>query len=194
MSFRLTSLSFALLIGVASTAQADCAGDIQSIMKSMETSPPYRVEISSTAADQTTIIQGEVIMPHSMHINSPEMSMIMTPNGVWMGKGEALKKMPDAMRDQMQEMIKQGISLGMKAIDDPECMGPTEFEGGNFEHFKYTATGEMMGIQSTSTVDMYVNADLRPEWMVIDGEAMGVKSLTKQHITYDSSISIADPH
>jgi hypothetical protein len=54
MSFRLTSLSFAVLIGVASAAQADCAGDIQSIMKSVKTSLPYSVEISSTASDEAT--------------------------------------------------------------------------------------------------------------------------------------------
>jgi hypothetical protein len=193
MTIRFAASTIAFVIFSATAANADCISDIQAILKSTETSPPYHVEITSTAGDSTTKMQGEVIMPHSMQIKSTEMNMVMTPNGVWMGKGEALKKMPDGMREQMQAMIKQGISLGMSAIEAPECAGSVSFEGGNFTLYKYIAKGEMMGIKSTSNVDMYVNADNRPEWMMIDGEAMGTKSQTKQHIVYDDSITIADP-
>jgi hypothetical protein len=193
MTLRFTASTVVLIFFSATAAYADCTADIRAILKSTETSPPYHVEITSTSGDSTTKMQGEVIMPHSMQMKSPEMNMVMTPNGVWMGKGEDLKKMPDALRDQMQAMIKQGISMGMSAIEAPECEGSVSFEGDDFTHYKYIAKGEMMGIKSTSNVDMYVNADNRPEWMMIDGEAMGTKSLTKQHIVYDDGIIIADP-
>jgi hypothetical protein len=193
MSKRLITATL-LFIGLFSTvALADCKADIQSIMKSMETSPAYRVEITSTSSGSTTVMKGEVIMPHSMSIKSTEMSMVMTPNGVWMGKGKEMQKMPDGMRDQMQDIIKQGINFGTKAIEAEECVGATTYEGGSYVLYKYTAKGEVMGINSTSSVEMYANSDGLPEWMVIDGEAMGVKSLTKQRITYDDSITIPDP-
>jgi len=193
MTIHFAASAIAIALMSATAAFADCTADIQAILKSTETSPPYHVEITSTAGGNTTKMEGQVMMPHSMQIKSTEMNMVMTPNGVWMGKGDQLKKMPDAMRDQMQAMIKQGIAVGMSAIEAPECAGSASFAGGNFTLYKYIAKGEMMGIKSTSTVEMYVNADSRPEWMVIDGEAMGTKSLTKQHIVYDDSITIADP-
>lgn len=193
MTIRLATSTVVLALLSATAAYADCTSEIQAVLKSTESSPPYHVEITTTAGESTTTMRGEVIMPHSMQMKSTEMNMVMTPNGVWMGKGEAIKKMPDAMRDQMQAMIKQGIALGMSAIEAPECAGSASFEGGDFTLYKYIAKGEMMGIQSTSNVEMYVNGDNRPEWMIIDGEAMGTKSLTKQHIVYDDSITISDP-
>lgn len=194
MKFRFIVSAICFSCLTLNSAQADCKADIQAIMKAMEASPPYRVAITSTAAGVTTEMEGEVILPHSMRMNLPGMSMVMTPNGVWMGQAGELKKMPDGMREQVQDIIKQGMNLGMKGIEAPECAGSTSFEGGDFDLYKYTAKGEVMGINSTSSVEMYVNGDRRPEWMVIDGEAMGVKSLTKQHIIYDDSIVIADPN
>ncbi len=193
MSFRIvsaTTLALAVLIG---TAQADCKSDIQTILKNMETSGPYRVEMDMDSAGQKTKMVGEIIMPHSMKMKADAMEMIMTPNGVWMSQGGPLQKMPDGMKEQVQGMIKQGMNLGVQAVDASECMGSTSFEGGTFDLYKYNANAEFMGIATKSKVDMYVNGDGKAEWLVIDGEAMGMKSLTKQHITYDDSITIADP-
>lgn len=193
MSYRLTSLSVLALACIASSAQADCKTDIQSILKAMETSGPYRVMMDMDSAGAASTVQGEVIMPHSMRMKGEGMEMVMTPNGVWMGQGGPLKKGPPEMKDQIQAMIKQGMNMGMQAIDAPECEGSTRFEGGSFDLYKYTAKAEFMGINTTSSVEMYVNGDGKPEWLVVDGEAMGIKSLTKQHIIYDDSITIADP-
>ena len=50
-----------------------------------------------------------------------------------------------------------------------------------------------MGIATTSVVDLYVDGDGKPRWTVVVGEAMGQKSKSKQHITFDPGIVIADP-
>jgi hypothetical protein len=193
MSFRLTAISILAIAAAATTAQADCKTDIETVLKGLESSGPYRVMMDMESAGSKSTMQGEVIMPHSMRMKGDGMEMVMTPNGVWMGQGGPLKKGPPEMKDQIQAMIKQGINLGMQAIDAPECAGSTNFEGGSFELYKYTAKADFMGISSSSSVNMYVNGDGKPEWMVVDGEAMGIKSLTKQHIIYDDSITIADP-
>jgi hypothetical protein len=59
--------------------------------------------------------------------------------------------------------------------------------------YNYEAKANFMGMDSFAKVAMYVNSDGKPEWMVVDGEAMGTKSMTTQKITYDDSIVIADP-
>jgi hypothetical protein len=192
MFSRISLLSLALL-ATSSIAQADCKADIQSIMKSLENAGPYRVEFAIDASGTASKMAADVIMPHSMRMKGDGMEMVMTPNGVWMSQGGALQKMPNEMKDQIQGMIRQGLNLGLEAIDNAECPGTADFEGGSYTLYKYDANATFMGIASKSKVSMYVNGDDRPEWMVVDGEAMGVKSLTKQHITFDDSITIADP-
>ena len=193
MNLRLASITLFAVLAATPLAKADCLTDIQAIMKAMETSGPYRVEMEIDSAGSKSRLTSDVIMPHSMHMKGEGMEMVMTPNGVWTSQGAALQRMPDGMKDQIQGMIKQGMNLGLSSIKEPECVGETEFEGESYSLFKYNSDAEFMGIKSKSSVQMYVDDGNRPVWMVVDGEAMGIKSLTKQKITYDSSITIADP-
>lgn len=193
MIIRSTALALGFSILGATSALADCKSDIQSFMKSMETSPPYRVDMSVVSGDTTMKMQGEAIMPHSIHMKSDVMEMVMTPNGVWMGQGGKLQKSPPQMQEQVQSMIKQGMNIGVESVEAAECLGSADFEDGTYDHYKYVSNTAFMGIATTVKVDVYLNSDQRPVWMVIDGEAMGTKSVTTQHIVYDNSISIADP-
>lgn len=193
MSIRLTTVSLAVLFSFASTAQADCKSDIQDILQAMETNGPYRMEMTSSSNGTDMVMQADIILPHSMKMKTEGMEVVMTPNGVWMAQDGKLKKMPDGMKDQMQAMIRQGINLGLNAVEDAQCPGSTAFEGGTFEFYKYSTNVEFMGIKTSSKIDMYVNDDNKAEWLVVDGEAMGIKSHTKQHIIYDDSITIPDP-
>jgi hypothetical protein len=193
MIIRFTAVAAGFSILGATSAFADCKTDIQTIMQSMEASPPYRVEMSVVSGDTTMKMQGEAIMPHSIHMKSDVMEMVMTPNGVWMGQGGKLQKSPAQMQEQVQSMIKQAMSMGVASVEAAECLGSTDFEDGTYDHYKYVSNTALMGIATTAKVDVYLNNDRRPVWMVIDGEAMGTKSVTTQHIVYDDSITIADP-
>jgi hypothetical protein len=192
---RLTS-SITILLALTITpgpVLADCKADIQSMLQSLEAAGPYRMEMSMVSNGQTSIMSADVIMPHSMHMKGEGMEMLMTPNGVWMAQGGVMQKMPDAMKDQIQGMIRQGMNLGVQAVDKAECLGSTSYEGGTFDLFKYEAKANFMGIDSSAKVSMYVDDGGKPSWLVVNGEAMGTKSVTTQKITYDDSIKIADP-
>jgi hypothetical protein len=178
---------------ISGSALADCKSDIQGYLKSMETSGPYRVEMSSVANGSTTNITVELALPHSMHMKGEGVEMLMTQNGVWMANGGSLQKMPDTMKDQMQGMIRQGMNMGVQAVDKVECLGSAEFQGGTFDLYKYEAKANFMGVDSFSKVDMYIDGSGKPAWLVVDGEAMGTKSVTTQKITFDDAITISDP-
>ncbi len=193
MTIRVAAPALLFSILAATAAQADCKSEVQSIMQGMESSPPYRVEIEMTSGDTTSKMQGEAILPGSVHMTSDQMEMVMTSNGVWMGKPGKMQKSPPEMAEQMKGMIKQGMNMGVSGIEATECLGVIEFEGGTYEQFKYKLNTTFMGIATKASVELYVNEDKRPVWMIIDGEAMGTKSLTKQHITYDDSVTITDP-
>jgi hypothetical protein len=162
-------------------------------MKSMEAGEPYAIDMTTVASGRTLNMSGKVIMPHSLHMKGEGMEMLMTPNGVWMSQGGPMQKMPDGMKDQIQGMIRHGMNLGLESIENEQCLGTADFEGGSFTHFAYSANTTFMGIASSAKVNMYVNAAGKPEWMLVEGEALGTKSQTKQHITFDPAITITDP-
>jgi hypothetical protein len=193
MPLRVAAPTFMICLLAATSAHADCKAEIDAILQTMQTAPPYRVDIETSSNGSSTKMQGKVILPDSFQMNGAGMNMILTPNGFWMGKDGQLKKSPPEAAEQMRSMMKQGMNLGLQAIEAPECVGTTSFEGADFQLYKYIAKGDFMGIKSTSSVEMYVNAKGLSEWMVIDGEAMGIKSVTKQRISYDDSVTIADP-
>ncbi len=193
MTIRITILATAA-ITLAIPAHADCKSDIQAMLKSMEASSPYHVDMTMVSGGQTSKMSADVIMPHSMSMKGEDMNMVMTPNGVWMAQGGGpLKKMPDTMKESIQDMIKQGMNLGIKAVDKVECPGNAAFEGGSYNLYKYEAKANFMGIDTFSKVSMYINGDDKPEWMVVDGEAMGIKSMTTQKLVFSDAIAIADP-
>jgi hypothetical protein len=172
---------------------ADCKTEIQSLLQSLETAGPYRMEMVMVANDDTTKMSVDMIMPHSMHMKGEGIEMLMTPKGVWMTQGGSLQKMPDEMKGQIQGMIRQGMSLGVQAVDKAECLGSATYEGGTFDLYKYQAKANFMGVDSSSEVSMYVGDDGKPSWLIVDGESMGIKSISTQKITYDGSITIAEP-
>jgi hypothetical protein len=194
MTIRVAAPALLFSILAATSAQADCKADIDTILQAMQTAPPYRMTLETDADGGASKMEATAILPDRIRMKGDGMEMILTPNGFWMGKDGKLQKSPPEAAEQMREMIKQGMNIGVKAVEAPECAGQASFEGGSYELYKYIANGDFMGIKSTSSVEMYVNSDGRPEWMVMDGEAMGIKSKTKQHITYDDSITITDPN
>jgi hypothetical protein len=187
-------LTTVALLSLTNLAQADCKSDIQGILKSLETSGPYHLEMTMVSAGTTTKMSGDIIMPHSVRMTGEGLNMVMTPNGVWMDQGSGkLMKMPDEMREQMQGMMKQGMNLGVQAVDKVECPGRADFEGSSYTLYKYEAKADFMGVNTESSVNMHVDGNNKPAWLVVDGEAMGVKSVTTQKITFDDAITIADP-
>ncbi len=89
-------------------------------------------------------------------------------------------------------MINSGISKGIDSVKDVECLGSKDYEGGSYDAYLFHTAGEMMGIASTATVTLYASNGL-PAWLVVDGEAMGKKSVTVQKVTFDPSITITPP-
>jgi hypothetical protein len=186
-------LAAAALLALSTTAQADCKTDIQTILKSLENSGPYSIEIKTESGGEKVEMTGKIILPDSVHMKSDAFEVVMTPNGVWMAQGGLLKKLPDNMREKIKGMVEQGMRLGAQAVDNAECVGSADFEGQSYALYKYDASIDLLGITSKSKVAMYVKDDGKPEWMLVDGEAMGFKSKTRQRITFDDSITISDP-
>jgi hypothetical protein len=189
---RVVAFALAAFIVSPGLAWADCTSDVSAIME-MQKTTSYRVEMTSEGAGAVTKTTADVVPPDRFHVKAQGMEMIMADGKAWMKMGGAWQQMPGEMAATMSQMINSGMDQGIAGLKNVSCLGSQDYEGESFETYSFETSGELSGISSKARVTMYVDDGNMPAWMVIDGEAMGMKSKTVQKITVDPSIEIKAP-
>ncbi len=177
----------------AAAAHADCAAELQAVMDGHLKAGPYHVTMDQTMAGKTRKMEIDAILPSSFHMKSPEMETIMLKQGTWMKMGGKWMAMPGAMSGMVSGAIATGMEKGMANIKNLQCLGPQSVEGKTYTTYDFDSSGEAMGIKATSHVTLYKGDNGLPAIMIVEGEAMGHKSKTVQHMTYDPAITISPP-
>lgn len=184
------AIALAFVVCSASLAEADCSADLDAIMQSTLHAGPYHMSMTSDAGGKTTTIEADVILPTSEHLKMAQMEMIILPQGAWMKRGGKWLAAPGTMGSSMLS----GVTSSYKDTRSNVVCGSSEdFEGQSYPVFTYDSSGEAIGIATTSHVKLYKGENGLPVGLVVDGTAMGVHSVTTQHITYDPSITIEPP-
>jgi len=190
-------LAAAFLLAAAAPSHAACMDDLKAMMQAHLAAGPYHVTMDMTSDQGSHKIEADVILPNSFHMVMPPMETVMVKEGTWMKMNGAWMKMPAAAASQMSgniaNSIKAGMDGNMASIKNLQCLGAQPIEGQNLNAFSFDSSGEAMGIKASSHIMAYQDAQGRPFIMIIDGEAMGHKSKTVQHITYDPNIKITPP-
>ncbi|MBL8791106.1 MAG: hypothetical protein JNM45_11435 [Rhizobiales bacterium] len=181
----------ACMLAAPAPALADCTSELDAIFKA-QLSTPYRTEMTVQANGAPMKVTADVIYPGSFHIKSDAMETIMLDKKAWMRMGGEWQAMPAEAAAMMAEMIETGVSKGVAGVRDVQCLGSQSYEGGTYDAYAFSTSGEMMGVKSTASVTLYA-ADGLPAWLVVSGEAMGTKSVTVQKVTFDPSITISPP-
>lgn len=188
---RVSMCAAVIVSATVTPSLADCKADLAAVLKA-QTSTPYRVEMTSTANGQSKRMTAEVVFPGSFHIKADGMEMVMVKKKAWMKAGGTWQAMPAEAGAMMSSMIESGVSKGIDAVKNVQCLGSQDYEGQSYDAYRFASSGEAMGISSTAEVTLYANGDM-PAWVVVDGEAMGTRSVTVQKITPDPSITIKPP-
>ncbi|MCA0432766.1 MAG: hypothetical protein LCH46_05830 [Proteobacteria bacterium] len=188
------TLALTCTLVLATPAFAACEDDLKATFEQMMAGSAYRSTITSSSDAPGTVMESEAILPDKFHIRADQMEMILIGKKGWMKMGGAWQQMPAEAAEQMSSMISDGVAQGMKGVSNVKCLGDQTYEGASYDTISYTSKGEFAGIASSSEVVLYRDGDGHPAWMVIDGEAMGVKSKTVQKITRDDTITINPPN
>ena len=187
----LITLAFGVL---STTAYADCKADLQAVMDGHLKAGPYHADISIESASHKMTISSDVILPDQFHMNMPQAEVIKTAKGVWMKIGGKWQAMPAAVGNAMQGPIDQAITKGMKSIKNLACLGTQTYANQSLVGYEFDSSGEFGGIKSTAHVVLYADpATNLPAYITVNGEAMGKKSTTTEHITFDPGITITPP-
>jgi hypothetical protein len=190
----LISFSIATSALVNQPAMADCKAELTALLQKSQDFGPYHVKVTTTSDSGNLAYEGKINPPKEFDINMQQGRMVMTEKGLWMENGGQWQAMPAEMGAMMRDMIQQGIAQAPDMISRADCLGKQDYAGGSYEAYSFDTAGEAMGIKSKATVTLYADENGRANWVVVDGEAMGMKSHTVQKITYDASITISPPN
>ncbi len=187
------TITAALSVFAASSAFADCKSDLESIMQAHLKAGPYHTTMEMTAGTKTRKIETDVILPSSFHMKMPEMETIMLKQGTWMKMGGAWRSMPASMSGMTGNIIQDAMAKGMSGASNFKCGTSANFDGQSYPLYEFDASATAMGVKATSHVKLFKGANNLPVGLVVEGDAMGVHSVTTQHIKYDPSITINPP-
>jgi len=190
---KLVFFATALTVALTAVAHADCKSDLESIMQAHLKAGPYHTKMEMVAGGKTRTIETDVILPSSFHMKMPEMETIMLKQGTWMKMGGTWKAMPAAMSAISGNMIQDAMAQGMKGASNFQCGTSAEFDGQSYPLYEFDSAASAMGIKATSHIKLFKGPNGLPVGMIVAGEALGVKSLTTQHIKYDPAITINPP-
>jgi hypothetical protein len=186
-------LATAVTLISVTAAHADCKSEIQSIMEAHMKAGPYHTKMEMVAGGKTRNIETDVILPSSFHVKMPEMESIMLKQGTWMKMGATWQAMPAALSAMTGNMAQDAMAQGMKNSANFKCGTSAEFDGQSYPLYEFDSSAAVMGVKATSHIKLFKGANDLPVGMIVEGEAMGVKSVTTQHIKYDPSIKINPP-
>lgn len=183
----------AVLAASSVAAHADCKSDLEAIMQAHLKAGPYHTTMEMTAGGNTRKIETDVILPSSFHMKMPEMETIMLKQGTWMKMGGKWQSMPAAMSAMSGNMMQDAMAQGMKGASNFQCGTMADFDGKSRPLYEFDTAATVMGTKVSSHIKLFMGDNNLPAGMIVSGSAMGVQSVTTQHITYDPSITINPP-
>jgi len=154
---------------------------------------PYHTSMEMVSGGKTRKIESDVILPSSFHMKMPQMETIMLKQGTWMKRGTKWMAMPAAMSAMTGNMMQDAMSKGLTGASNFQCDSQDNFDGQSYPVYQFDTSSAVMGTKVKSHVTLFKGANGLPVGIIVDGTAMGVHSVTTQHITYDPSITISPP-
>ena len=183
----------AVLTAFSAAAQADCKSELDAMMQAHLKAGPYHTSMEMVSGGKSRKIEADVILPSSFHMRMPEMETIMVKQGTWMKMNGKWMAMPAAMSAMSGNMMQDAMAQGMKGASNFKCGTTAEFDGQPYPLYEFDTAASVMGVTASSHVKLFEGANKLPAGMIIEGSAMGVHSVTTQHIKYDPAITINPP-
>ncbi len=185
--------SSGVILLTAGLAHADCKSELDAIMQAHLKSGPYHTTMEMVSSGKTKTIETDVILPSSFHMHMPEMEVILLKQGTWMKMGGTWKSMPAAMSAMTGNMMQDALAQGLKSASNFKCGATATFDGQTYPTYEFDSAATAMGMKVSSHITLYKGPNDLPAGIVVDGTAMGVHSVTTQHIKYDPTITINPP-
>lgn len=192
-------LSLLLTALAVPAAQAETVADVlRRSHAAMVERGSFVAEIRADAGGRTVDSRVAVIWPDRYHMTSTgggtDMETIIVPGGSYMKQGGEWMKLPMDMGQMIRAFQPDAMEQSLANLANAEELPAETVDGRRARVFRYDTSARVMGIRSSSTVKVWLDADtLLPIQQEVDGEAMGTKSRTTQRYSYPDALRIEAP-
>ncbi len=187
------SAAIALLFLLApGLALADARADLVSAyQKMMDGRFESQTVTSDGGKDQRIVARYDTM--RRVHMTTPDMEIVMTPEGTWMRAGDEWMQPPFDMGGMMKRFMPTSIDQLQSGLSNVKEEGMQPVDGKSLRAISYDQNMSVMGIDVTSHNKAFLDSSGRIVRAESTGEAMGRKSSTVQTIRYDDSIRVEKP-
>jgi len=171
MPVRRSLLAAALLLSVATPSLADDREELIAAFTKAFAKGSFRAEMQTVVGGKPMTTRTDVQWPDRFHMKTPDMEVIILPQGTWMnaaGVGQWMP-VPMDMSGMIQAYSKQGMDAGLASLKDVTKAGSAEVAGCASTLYRYRTAGEFMGMTH----------DAEAEAAVCDSTGLPVRVVTE---------------
>ena len=190
---RFAALSCLLLLGLgAGLARADARGDLLAAYQKMLDSR-FASETVSTDQGKQSKVEARYDTIQRVHMKTPQMELILLPEGTWMKSGDEWTKPPFDIGGMVKSLLPLSLEQARAGITNVKDEGMASVDGQSLRAISYDQNMTVMGISVSSRNKAFLNTAGQIVRSEGEGEAMGHKSAHVQTIRYDDSIRVTAP-
>lgn len=174
---------------VAGPARADASADLFAAYQKMFEGR-FATEMVSSSKGQETRVNAKYDTMQRMQMKTPDVEIIMLPEGTWMKTGGQWTKPPFDVGAMVQGMLPKDEKAFRAGISNVKDEGGSE----GLRAISFDQTSKVMGITASAHNKAYLNPAGQIVRLESEGKAMGTTTTSTQTIRYDDSIRITAPN
>jgi len=145
-------LLVALLLPMSSAALADARKEVETAFRKVLNDKSYVATITTTDKRRNVTVRMMVELPDRFHMKTDETEIIVLPEGTWMNAAGQWMRSPVNMSQMIASYSADAMEKGIDAIGQVEYIGEETVEGCASKNYRYSQSGEFMGMRSSGDV------------------------------------------
>lgn len=147
---KLSSLIAIVLLPLSTLAFADARQEVESAFRQVLSDKSYNATITTQEKRRNVTMHMKVQLPDRFHMKTDDVEIIVLPEGTWMNASGQWMRSPVNMSQMIAGYTGEAMEKGIGSIGRVEYLGEERVEGCNSKNYRYSQSGEFMGMRSSS--------------------------------------------
>lgn len=171
-----------LLLPLSASALADPRAEVEASFRKVMADQAYNAVISVEGGRRATEMHMKVQLPDRFHMKGEGTEIIILPEGTWMNAGGQWIESPVNMSQMIAGYTSEAMEKGVGSIGQVEYLGEESVQGCDSKNYRYSASGEFMGMRSNSEAVVSICGDNGKPVRIVSNEKGKKEKVT---IVYD---------
>jgi hypothetical protein len=181
-----------ITLAVPGLAHADARADLLAAQQKMMDSR-FAVDMTSTSDGETTKMHGEYDTIKRIHMKTPDMEIVMLPEGTWMRSGDDAWRQQPMMAMMAKRFMPTSIEDLRDGMTDVKDEGSSDWHGKPARVISWNMQTRVLLFRVNSHNRAWIDGDGRIVHTEAESTLRGKTSRVEQDYRYDDSIRVKAP-